>query len=199
MHGKDGLPIEEFADAEHFEQWLSAHAGTSAGLWLKIGKRGAGVATVTYAEALEYALCYGWIDGQKAALDGSFWLQRFTPRKPNSRWSRVNRESATKLIREGRMRASGAEAVEAAKANGNWDRAYESPSNATVPDDFRQALDASPAAGDFFETLDSANRYAILYRIQHVKRAETRARKIDQFIRMLAEHRKIHDAGRGSS
>jgi uncharacterized protein YdeI (YjbR/CyaY-like superfamily) len=160
---------------------------------MKLGKRDSGVESVTYAEALECALCHGWIDGQKAAFDSRFWLQRFTPRKSDSRWSRANRESAERLIREGRMKISGLEAVEVARANGNWERAYESQSNATVPEDFREALEASTAAREFFDTLDSANRYAILYRIQSVKRAGTRARKIEQFIQMLAEHRKIHE------
>lgn len=193
MYGKDGLPILGFENVEAFEKWLAANETASAGLWMKIGKRDSVVETVTYAEALECALCHGWIDGQKAAFDSSFWLQRFTPRKSNSRWSKANRESAENLIREGRMKKSGLTSVEAAKANGSWERAYESQSNATVPEDFREALKVSTAAREFFDTLDSANRYAILYRIQSVKRAETRARKIEQFIRMLAEHRKIHE------
>lgn len=193
MNGKDGLMILQFENVESFEQWLEENEAESVGIWLKIAKRDAGVKTVSYAEALECALCHGWIDGQKAAFDNAFWLQRFTPRQPNSRWSKANRENAERLIQEGRMKISGLKAVEGGKANGNWDRAYESQSNASVPEDFREALNASTAAREFFDTLDSANRYAILYRIQSVKRAETRARKIEQFVQMLSEHRKIHE------
>lgn len=149
--------------------------------------------SVTYSEALESALCYGWIDGHKKPESDEAWLQKFLPRSPRSLWSKINREKALALIAGGKMKPAGLAAMEAAKRNGCWETAYDSPSRATVPTDFQAALDAHPAAKAFFDTLDKTNRYAILWRIQTVKRPDTRARKIDQFIAMLARNEKIHN------
>jgi uncharacterized protein YdeI (YjbR/CyaY-like superfamily) len=188
----DELPILPFADAAAFEAWLEAEHARTPGVLLQIAKKDSGIATVTYAEALEVALCFGWIDGQKRAFDERFFLQRFTPRRRDSRWSKVNREKATALIAAGRMRPAGLAQVEAAKANGRWEAAYDGASTATVPDDLQAALDANPAAAGFFATLKGSNRYAVLYRVQDAKRPETRARRIAQFVEMLAEGRTLH-------
>ena len=145
-----------------------------------------------YAQALDVALCYGWIDGQKDKFDDSSWLQRFTPRTPRSKWSRVNREKASALIEQGRMRGRRMAEVERAKADGRWDAAYAGSKTATVPEDLAVALAASPAAAEFFASLDSQNRYSILYRVQDAKKPETRARRIQKFVEMLAQHQKIH-------
>jgi len=185
-------PVLGFASAADWEAWLAENGAVSAGLWLKIGKRGASEPSVTYDEALDVALCHGWIDGQKDTFDEAHWLQRFTPRRPGSKWSRRNRDKATELIARGRMQSAGLREVEAARADGRWDAAYASSSTAEVPDDLQLALDANPAACDFFATLDRANRYAILYRIQDAKRPETRARRIATFVAMLAEGKKLH-------
>jgi uncharacterized protein YdeI (YjbR/CyaY-like superfamily) len=189
---KTELPIELFKDQKHWTAWLDKHHGESPGLWLQLAKKGSDIQSVTYAEALEVALIYGWIDGQKKAYDESSWLQKFTPRGDRSLWSKVNREKAEELIRTGRMKPAGLAAVERAKQNGRWEAAYDSPGKATVPDDFQAELDRHPKAKEFFATLNSANRYAILWRIQTVKKAETRARRIQQFIEMLERHEKIH-------
>ncbi len=164
----------------------------SAGLWLRLAKKGSRLRSVTYQEALEVALCYGWIDGQKRPESNETWLQRFVSRSNKSIWSKINREKALALIVSGEMKAAGLEAIENAKKNGRWDTAYDSPSKATVPSDFQAALDANPRAAAFFKTLDRANRYAVLWRIQTVKKAETRARKIVHFIEMLERKEKIH-------
>jgi uncharacterized protein YdeI (YjbR/CyaY-like superfamily) len=187
-----GLPVIAFATVAEWERWLNAEAAGSAGIWLKISKRGADEQTISYAEALEAALCFGWIDGQKAPLDEHHWLQRFAQRKPRSRWSKINTQKAETLAAAGRMRPAGQLEVERAKADGRWDAAYSGQRDAQVPDDLRQALDADKTASEFFETISSVNRYAILYRISAVKRPETRARKIAQYVRMLAEHKTIH-------
>jgi uncharacterized protein YdeI (YjbR/CyaY-like superfamily) len=189
---KADLPILRFASREEWRAWLAAQHATSAGVWLKLAKAGTGIASVTYAEALEVALCHGWIDGQKGGFDDEFWLQRFTPRKPRSRWSRINRDKATALIERGEMEPAGLREVDAAKADGRWDGAYEGQRTATVPDDLQRALDANPAAAAFFSTLDGANRYAILYRVQDAKKPETRARRIDKYVAMLAAGEKLH-------
>lgn len=181
-----------FASAADWQDWLAAHGDATAGVWLKTAKKGAAEPTVSYSDALEVALCFGWIDGQKRPLDDEYWLQRFTPRKPGSRWSKINTEKADALIKAGRMQPAGLREVELARADGRWDRAYENQGSATVPDDLRAALAANPAASEFFETISRVNRYAILYRIQSVKRPETRARKIEQYVQMLAEHKTIH-------
>jgi len=191
-NGEQGLPIMRFESREDWEAWLGEHHETSDGLWLKISRKGSGIATVSYSEAIEAALSYGWIDSQKASFDDRFWLQRFTPRRPKSKWSKINREKATGLIEQGKMKAAGLREVELARQDGRWDEAYDSQSNATVPDDFRQELDRNPTAREFFATLSSANRYTILYRIQDAKKPETRARRIGKYIAMLNEQKKIH-------
>jgi uncharacterized protein YdeI (YjbR/CyaY-like superfamily) len=185
-------PVLSFESAKAWNSWLAEHHGTSPGLWLRIAKKGAASASVTYAEALEAALCYGWIDGQKRPLDREAWLQRFVPRSSRSIWSRINRDKAEALIKQGRMQAAGLAAIEQAKANGRWDSAYEGSRAATVPPDLQDALDANARAKGFFESLDSANRYAVLFRIQTVKRPATRARKIAQFVAMMSRGEKIH-------
>ena len=187
-----GLPVLSFPTARKWEEWLAKHHGDSRGLWLKIAKKGAEAATVTYAEALDAALCFGWIDGQKGALDETHWLQKFTPRGPRSPWSKVNREKAEALIESGRMKPAGLAEIEKAKASGRWEAAYDSQSRATVPEDLQQELDKNPAAAQFFATLDSANRYAILYRIQEPKKPETRVKRIEKFIGMLERGEKVH-------
>jgi uncharacterized protein YdeI (YjbR/CyaY-like superfamily) len=185
-------PTLLFASAEDWESWLETQPADSPGLWLKIAKKGCGTPSIDYATALESALCFGWIDGQKRPLDESFWLQRFTPRKPRSRWSKINRDKATALIESGRMRPAGLSEVERARQDGRWDAAYESQSVAAVPEDLQAALDADPRAAEFFATLDSANRYAVLYRVHEAKRASTRAARIEKFVAMLHAHETVH-------
>lgn len=191
----EDLPILEFPDMSAWERWLEANHESSAGVWLKIARKGSGAATVTYAEALEEALCCGWIDGQKAPCDETFWLQRFTPRGPRSKWSQVNRRKATELTDQGRMRPAGLAQVAAARQDGRWDAAYASQRTVTVPDDFQHAIDANPPAKEFFATLKSSERYSFLYRIYDAKRPDTRARRIREYVAMLAEHRTIHRPG----
>jgi uncharacterized protein YdeI (YjbR/CyaY-like superfamily) len=181
-----------FSSAAAWREWLSREGESSPGAWIKIAKKGTAERTVSYAEALDVALCFGWIDGQKNGFDDEYWLQRFTPRTPGSKWSKINTEKAEALIEAGQMELGGLREVERAKADGRWDSAYAGQRSATVPDDLRLALDANPAAAAFFETISSANRYAITYRIGAVKRPETRARKIAQYVQMLAEHKTLH-------
>jgi uncharacterized protein YdeI (YjbR/CyaY-like superfamily) len=188
----DELPIVPFASPAEFEAWLEEGHADSAGLWLKIAKKGSGVESVSYAEALEVALCFGWIDSQKRAFDEKHFLQRFTPRRPRGKWSRINRDAAEELIAAGRMRPAGLAEVEAAKADGRWEAAYAGQRTAEVPADLRRELDANPAAREFFAGLDSANRYAILYRLGDAKKPETRERRLRKFIAMLARGEKIH-------
>ena len=181
-----------FKDQAAWTAWLEKNHSRSMGIWLRLGKKNSGLKSVTYAEAIESALCYGWIDGQKRPESDQAWLQRFSPRSPKSIWSKINREKALALIKRGRLTPAGHQAIEQAKSNGRWKSAYDSPRGATVPDDFQAALKASPKAKSFFETLDSANRYAILFRIQTGKKAETRTRNIQKFIAMLEREEKIH-------
>jgi uncharacterized protein YdeI (YjbR/CyaY-like superfamily) len=188
----DPLPVMSFESTDAWDAWLAAHHADSPGLWLKIAKKGAAGRTVSYSDALDVALCHGWIDGQKGRFDDEYWLQRFTPRKPGSKWSKINTERASALIASGRMRPAGLREVEAAQADGRWEQAYESQSRVTVPEDLARALAANERARAFFATLDSANRYAILYRIGTAKKPETRAKRIDTFVTMLSEHKKIH-------
>ncbi|GAA4569381.1 YdeI/OmpD-associated family protein [Planotetraspora kaengkrachanensis] len=188
----EDLEIVSFESAEAFETWLSEHHAISAGVWLKLRKKGPGIVALDYAQALDVALCYGWIDGQKGKYDDLYWLQRFTPRRPNSKWSKVNRDKTVALIEQGRMRPAGLAEVERAKASGRWEAAYDGARTASVPDDLVAALAANPAAAEFFEKLDRQNRYAILYRIQDVKKTETRARRIEKYVAMLAEGKKLH-------
>ena len=187
-----GLPIIAFNDLAALERWLEAQPANSPGLWIKLAKAGSGIASVTKAEAIDAALCHGWIDGQLDKYDDSFWLVRFTPRKARSKWSQVNRARAEELIQAGRMRPRGLAQIEAARADGRWDATYAPASKAEVPADFQAALDGNPEAAAFFATLTGANRYAILYRIQTVKKPETRARKIAGFIAMLERHETVH-------
>jgi uncharacterized protein YdeI (YjbR/CyaY-like superfamily) len=188
----DDLPIRFFATAVEMEEWLEgSHAG-SGGIWLKIAKKGSGIASVGYGEALELALCFGWIDSQKRGFDEEFFLQRFTPRRPRGRWSRINREKAEELIAAGAMRPAGLAEVEAAKADGRWEAAYAGQRTAEVPSDLQRELDRNEAAREFFAKLDSANRYAILYRLGEAKKAETRERRLRKFIGMLERGERIH-------
>ena len=188
----DPLPVMSFESTDAWDAWLAAHHADSPGLWLKIAKKGAAGTTVSYSDALDVALCHGWIDGQKGRHDEEYWLQRFTPRKPGSKWSKINTGRAAALIESGRMGPAGLREVERAQADGRWEQAYESQSRVTVPEDLARALAANERARAFFATLDSANRYAILYRIGTAKKPETRARRIDTYVAMLSEHKKIH-------
>jgi uncharacterized protein YdeI (YjbR/CyaY-like superfamily) len=185
-------PKRLFKSKQDWASWLEKNHGKSAGLWLQVAKKDSGVKSVSYKEALDVALCYGWIDGQKRPEDENRWLQRFVPRSEKSLWSKMNREKACGLIASGEMKAAGLVAIENAKKNGRWESAYDSPSRATVPEDFQAALDGNTRAKAYFEKLDRANRYAVLWRIQTVKKAETRARKIREFVEMLERGEKIH-------
>jgi uncharacterized protein YdeI (YjbR/CyaY-like superfamily) len=189
---KTDVPILPFEDRHAWAAWLASHHATAAGVWLKIGKKGSGKASVTYPEAVEVALAWGWIDGQKRADDALWWHQRFTRRGPQSIWSKVNRAKALALIEAGAMEAPGLEEVERAKRDGRWEAAYESQSRATVPLDLAAALAANPRAARFFETLEAHNRYAVLFRIHAAKKPETRAMRIEKFVAMLARHEKLH-------
>lgn len=193
---RGGLPVVAFASAEDWGTWLTQEATASKGLWLKLAKKGADTRSVSRQEAIEVALCHGWIDGQLDKYDDQWWLVRFTPRSPKSKWSEVNRTAALKLIEEGRMLPSGLIQVRAAKADGRWDAAYAPQSTATVPADLQVALDASLVAKRFFEKLDGANRFAILYRIQDAKTQTTRLQRIEKFVEMLARGETIHPAKR---
>lgn len=187
-----GLPIVGFENGAAFEAWLAAEPWTSAGLWVKLAKKGSGIAGITHGEAIEAALCHGWIDGLAHPCDEKSWLLRFTPRKKRSKWSQINRDRALALIASHRMRKAGLAEVEAAKADGRWEAAYAPQSKAEIPPDLQAALDANPEAAAFFATLKSANRYAILYRVTEAKRPETRARRIEKFIAMLERKETIH-------
>jgi uncharacterized protein YdeI (YjbR/CyaY-like superfamily) len=189
---KAGLPIIGFADATVFEAWIEAQPQNSSGLWLKLAKRNSGIASLSKADAIDAALCHGWIDGQLDKYDDRCWLTRFTPRKPRSKWSEINRTRALQLIEAGRMRSAGLAQIEAAKIDGRWEVAYAPASRAEVPTDLQAALDGNPKAATFFATLTGANRYAILYRIGAVKRPDTRARKIASFLAMLERGETLH-------
>lgn len=186
------LPILPFESKKKFADWLAKNHDKSAGLWLKIAKKAAGIPTVTYAEALDVALCYGWIDGQKGSFDEQYFLQKFTPRRAKSIWSKINVGHVERLIASGEMKPAGLKAVEAAKQDGRWDVAYEGQKNISVPEDFQSALDKNKKAKAFFETLNSVNRYAILWRIQTAKKPETRAKRIRQLTDMLERGEKLH-------
>lgn len=189
---KPDTPARRFTRQRSWETWLRKHHESSDGVWLLIAKRDAEHPTISYAEALQIALCFGWIDGQKKGVDEQHWLQRFTPRRARSIWSKVNRSKALVLIEQGRMQAAGLREVERAQADGRWADAYDSPSTASVPPDLQAALDLDVKAKAFFETLNSANRYAVLWRVQTAKRAGTRAKRIAKFVAMLARHEKLH-------
>ena len=187
---RDDLPILGFADAAAWESWLAGQHATAPGVWLKIAKKkpGSVPAGVSYPDALAVALCYGWIDGQKAGLDDDYWLQRFTPRQPGSRWSKINTGKATELIEAGRMQPAGLREVERARSDGRWDAAYSGQRTMGVPPDLERALAGNEAARVFFAALSGGNRYAILYRIADAKRPQTRARRIEKYVEIGRAH-----------
>ena len=189
---RSGLPVLTFRNGASFEAWLGQQPPDAAGAWLKLARKSAPEPGLTKAEAIDAALCHGWIDGQLDRYDDTHWLVRFTPRKARSKWSQVNRKRADELLAEGRMHETGLAQIEAARADGRWAAAYAPASRASVPADLQHALDANPAAASFFATLKGANRYAILYRIASVKRPETRARKIAEYVAMLERGETIH-------
>jgi len=191
MAAKAEDPVVEVEDAAGWHAWLSAHHAQSRGVLLRIPK-GRAPGALTYAEAVDVALAWGWIDGQKRALDGSAWLQRFTPRTAKSGWSKINRGRAEALVSAGKMQPSGLAEVERARKDGRWDRAYDGARSAAVPEDLRTALARAPKARAFFESLDSANRYAILYRLQTAKTDRTRAERLTKFVAMCAKGETIH-------
>ncbi|TCM91083.1 uncharacterized protein YdeI (YjbR/CyaY-like superfamily) [Paenibacillus sp. BK033] len=193
------LPILHFPDQPAFERWLAEQYDQSSGIWLQISKKNAASPSVTYHEALDVALCYGWIDSHKRKHDEESWIQRFSPRGPKSIWSQINKDKAEALLAAGKMQPSGLKAIEIAKQNGLWDKAYESQSNAAIPEDFALELARSEKAQQFFETLDKQNRYAILFRIHNAKKQETRVKKIRQFIEMLEKGEKIYPSKKDGS
>lgn len=185
-------PVRAFRDAAAWEAWLAKNQTAIDGIWMRIAKKASGKKSVTYLEALEVALCYGWIDGLKRPESETTWLQRFTPRRARSIWSKINRGKALALIESGKMKPAGLQEIERAKKNGCWDSAYASPSSATMTPELEAALKKSPRAKAFFETLSRANRYAILWRVQTAKRAETKAKRVRGFIEMLEKGETIH-------
>jgi len=187
------LPVKLFKTPAAWEKWLEANHAKSPGVWMQIAKKDSGLSSANYQEALDVALCFGWIDGQKRPFDDRTWLQRFTPRGPRSVWSKINTEKAAVLIKSGRMRPRGLAAIEAAKASGRWESAYQPWSNADAPPELQAALDRSPRAKAFFETLRGRNRYAIIYRVQTAKKPETRAKRIADFIAMLEKGQTLSD------
>lgn len=189
---RGGLPILAFPSLSAWEGWLAAQPREVRGVWLKLAKGGTGVATVSRDEAIDGALCHGWIDGQPGKYDDTYWLIRFTPRRPRSKWSAINRQRALALMEAGRMAPAGRAEVERARADGRWEAAYAPQSTAAPPDDLRRALDASPAARRLFDELDSTNRYAIIYRVGDAKKPETRARRIAQYVAMLERGETIY-------
>ena len=186
------MPIVAFKSQQAFDAWLTSQRADSRGLWLKIARKSSGIASVSRDEAVDTALCHGWIDGQLDSFDGDYWLISFTPRQSTSIWSEKNRARALELVKLGVMRASGLREIDRAKADGRWERAYAAASTAKVPDDLRAALARNKKGAAFFETLDARNRYAILYRTHNAKKAETRAARIAKFIAMLAAGETIH-------
>jgi uncharacterized protein YdeI (YjbR/CyaY-like superfamily) len=191
-----GRPAEEvlwFATQADLDAWLGENHGQSSGVWLAIAKKGASRRTVSYPEAVETALCFGWIDGQKERGDDEHWRQRFTPRSRRSRWSRINRDKAEQLIAAGRMRPPGLAEVERARADGRWDTAYEGARTAAVPEDLQRELDTDPVAAAAFAGLDSRNRYAIIWRLNDAKRPQTRARRLADYLGMLRRGERLHE------
>ena len=189
---RSGLPILLFETAQGFGDWLSAQPDDATGAWLRFARKGAGITSLSKAEAIDLALCHGWIDGQLDKYDAQSWLIRFTPRQARSKWSKVNRTRALEPIAEGRMTARGQAEIGRAQADGRWEAAYAPASRIEVPADLREALDQNSSAAEFFETLTGANRYAVLYRIGAVKRPETRARKIAEFVALLERGETVH-------
>jgi uncharacterized protein YdeI (YjbR/CyaY-like superfamily) len=188
----DALPTLAFPTSRAWAEWLDVYHGDSTGVWLRLAKKGCSFELISHREALEEALCYGWIDGQLKPESATTWLVKFTPRRNRSIWSKINREKAVVLIESGRMKPAGLREVERARADGRWEAAYDSFGKATVPVDLQAVLDRNARAKAFFATLDRANRYAVLWRIQTAKRPETRARRIREFVAMLARHEKLH-------
>ncbi|OAH12663.1 YdeI/OmpD-associated family protein [Streptomyces jeddahensis] len=191
--GPQPEPTHRFADQGAWTAWLEEHHDRSTGVWLRIAKKGTGETTVTAPQALDVALCFGWIDGQRKREDDTYFLQRYCPRRPRSAWSQINREKVRVLTERGLMRPAGLREVERAKADGRWDAAYAGQAAATVPEDLQAALDADPVAAAFYAGLDSRNRYALYHRLQTAKRPETRARRLAQFVEMLREGRKFYE------
>jgi uncharacterized protein YdeI (YjbR/CyaY-like superfamily) len=189
------LPVVAFSSQQAFEVWLTSQPADCRGLWLKIAKKASGIASISRAEAVDSALCHGWIDGQLDSFDGNYWLIRFTPRQPASKWSEINRARAQELVALGRMRPAGLKEIERAKKDGRWDAAYAAQSTAQVPDDLARSLAKNKKAKAFFETLDSKNRFAILYRIHSAKKPETRAARIEKFVAMLVEGETLYPLG----
>jgi uncharacterized protein YdeI (YjbR/CyaY-like superfamily) len=192
MKAKPDLPIKLFKNQDAWEKWLAKNHAEVPGIWMRFAKKKSALTSVNYAEALDVALCYGWIDSQLKPLDQNCYLQKFTPRKAKSMWSKVNREKVAVLTKAGRMQPPGIDAVESAKADGRWDAAYDSPSNATMPEDLQKALDRNKKAKAFFESLNKVNRYAIMWRVQTATKPETRAKRIAELVAMLAKGEKIH-------
>jgi uncharacterized protein YdeI (YjbR/CyaY-like superfamily) len=188
----DDYPVLTFESAAAWEQWLAEHHGSEDGVWIKIAKKGTGIASVTQAEGVEGALLYGWIDGQARRIDDTWFVQKFTPRRRRSIWSRVNRDKVLALIEAGRMQPAGLAEIERAKADGRWDAAYEPPSANRIPAELQRELDASPAAREFFESLSSQNRYAMIHRVQTAKKPETRERRARRFAAMLEAGEKLY-------
>ncbi|WP_309053183.1 YdeI/OmpD-associated family protein [Streptomyces sp.] len=185
-------PTIPFRDQAEWERWLEDHHESEAGVWVKIAKKAGGIPGISYTEALDVALCFGWIDSQRDRVDDLYWRQRFTPRTKRSPWSQVNRGRAERLAADGRIRPAGQREIDAAMADGRWEAAYASQSKITVPDDLQEALLEIPEAAEFFATLNSRNRYAILYRVQSAKKPETRAKRIEKFVTMMANHELIY-------
>lgn len=192
MPTSSDLPVLAFASQSKWADWLAKNHDKSDGLWMKVAKKDSGIPSVTIVEALDMALCYGWIDGQRGSFDDKYYLQKYTPRRPKSTWSKINVEKVKRLIASGQMQPAGLKAIEAAKADGRWEKAYDGQRTMTVPEDFQVALNKNKKAKAFFETLNSVNRYAILFRIHNVKKEETRTRKIKQFVEMLEKNEKIY-------
>jgi uncharacterized protein YdeI (YjbR/CyaY-like superfamily) len=184
--------IRGFKTRKDFAAWLEKNHKTSPALWVRIAKKNSGVSSITYGEGVEVALCYGWIDAQKLPEDETAWLQRFMPRRPRSIWSKVNREKVLALIASGEMKPAGLEEIDRARKDGRWEAAYDSPSAAAVPADFEKELDRHPKAKAFYKTLNRANSYAILWRLQTAKKAETRAKRMRSFIEMLEKGETLH-------
>jgi uncharacterized protein YdeI (YjbR/CyaY-like superfamily) len=189
---KHDLPILSFTTTKELTSWFAKHHAVSVGIWMRLFKNKSGVTTITYAEALDVALCYGWIDGQKKTFDTESWLQKFTPRRPKSIWSKKNREHIARLDKSGKMKAAGLKQVEAAKADGRWEQAYDSPSNMVVPADFLKELAKNKKAETFFKTLNKANTYAIVWRLQTAKKTETRDKRMKAILEMLKRGEKFH-------
>lgn len=186
------IPIKAFTASKEWEKWLSTHHTKSSGVWLQIFKKDSGVKTITYDEALDVALCYGWIDGQKNKHDEDSWLQKFTPRRSKSIWSKRNKEHISRLIKAGKMKSAGLKEVELAKTDGRWEQAYDSPSNMKMPEDFLKAVARNKKAEAFFKTLNKAKTYAIAWRLQTAKKPETRAQRMKELLEMIARGEKLH-------